>query len=866
MTAGANPVTSGTVQFVVDGSNYGSAVALDGSGNATSQPTTTLTAGSHTVVANYSGTGTYQASNGSLSGGQNVNKAVLTVTADPASMTYGDSLPTFTASYNGFVNGDGQGVLSGSPSLTTTATSTSPVGNYTITAAQGTLLAANYTFTFVNGTLTINQRNASVTPNAASKTYGDSDPTFTGTLTNFVRSDNVTATYSRNAGENVGNYTISATLAPPGVLGNYNITYNTANFTINQRNASVTPNGATKVYGQTDPTFTGTLTNFVPTDNVTATYSRNAGENVGNYTISATLAPPGVLGNYNITYNTANFSITQATLLVTADNKTMLDGGSIPPFTATYSGFVNGDNQGVLSGSPSLTTTYTVNSPPGNYPIDAAQGTLMAANYTFAFANGVLTVNPVTAVITTPVKGSQFGSSTVTFGWSKQSLATSYRLYVGSTPGAYDIAALLTPNLSLAVPNIPTDGRAIYVTLFGNGSGSYVVQDTANYTAANIVKAVITGPSKGSILVGNTTTFTWSAETGGNPPVSTYTLYVGSTPGAYDIAGLQTSNLSAVIGSMPMDGRTVYVTLYGDAGGSRAVQDTATYTASSKAQITTPSKGSQLGGSNVTFGWSAQNGATSYRLYVGSTPGAYDIAALLTPNLSLAVPNVPTDGRAIYVTLFGNAGGQYLTQDTATYTAANIVKAVITGPSKGSQLGSATATFTWSAETGGNPPASTYTLYVGSTPGAYDIAAFQTSNLSLTVANIPTDGRTLYVTLYGNAGGVRTQQDTATYTAANIVKATITGPVKGSTFTGPTVTFTWTPETGGNPPVGLYRLYVGSTPGAYDLAAVQVPGTSVVIGNLPIDSRQVYVTLYGNAGGSYSVQDTATYTAFGPSR
>ena len=75
---------------------------------------------------------------------------------------------------------------------------------------------------------------------------------------------------------------------------------------------------------------------------------------------------------------------------------------------------------------------------------------------------------------------------------------------------------------------------------------------------------------------------------------------------------------------------------------------------------------------------------------------------------------------------------------------------------------------------------STYTLYVGSTPGAYDIAAFQTSNLSLTVSNIPTDGRTLYVTLYGNGGGVRTQQDTATYTAANIVKAVITGPTKGS--------------------------------------------------------------------------------------
>ena len=150
---------------------------------------------------------------------------------------------------------------------------------------------------------------------------------------------------------------------------------------------------------------------------------------------------------------------------------------------------------------------------------------------------------------------------------------------------------------------------------------------------------------------------------------------------------------------------------------------------------------------------------------MGSTPGGYDIAALLTPNLSLSVMTIPTDGRAIYVTLFANAGGSYKQQDTATYTAANIVKAVITAPAKGSQLSGSAATFTWSAETGGNPAVSTYTLYVGSTPGAYDIAALQTPNLSLTVNNIPTDGRTLYVTLSGNAGGVRVQQDTATYTA-----------------------------------------------------------------------------------------------------
>ena len=107
----------------------------------------------------------------------------------------------------------------------------------------------------------------------------------------------MTATYSRTAGETVAGspYTISATLSPAGVLGNYSITYNTAS----------------KTYGDADPAFTGTLTNFVAADGVTATYSRTAGETVGgsSYTISATLSPAGVLGNYAITYNTAGFTL-----------------------------------------------------------------------------------------------------------------------------------------------------------------------------------------------------------------------------------------------------------------------------------------------------------------------------------------------------------------------------------------------------------------------------------------------------------------------------------------------------------------------------------------------------------------------------
>ncbi len=87
----------------------------------------------------------------------NVLKASLTITADNKVKLVGDANPALTFTPTGFVNGDSAGVLSGAPSLTTTATQSSPVGSYPITITQGTLSAADYMFTFVNGTLVISE-------------------------------------------------------------------------------------------------------------------------------------------------------------------------------------------------------------------------------------------------------------------------------------------------------------------------------------------------------------------------------------------------------------------------------------------------------------------------------------------------------------------------------------------------------------------------------------------------------------------------------------------------------------------------------------------------------------------------------------
>ena len=158
----------------------------------------------------------------------------------------------------------------------------------------------NYIITNDGAEFTINKRLATWTTNANSKTYGDLDPVplTTGSGSNFIAADGVTATYSRAAGENASppTYHITATLSATGDLNNYIITNDGAEFTINKRLATWTTNANSKTYGDLDPVplTTGSGSNFVAADNVTATYSRAAGENASPRLITSPLrsAPP----------------------------------------------------------------------------------------------------------------------------------------------------------------------------------------------------------------------------------------------------------------------------------------------------------------------------------------------------------------------------------------------------------------------------------------------------------------------------------------------------------------------------------------------------------------------------------------------
>jgi hypothetical protein len=381
-----------------------------------------------------------------------ITPATASVTPNAVTKTYGALDPPFTGTLSGFLPADGV-----TAAYARTAGEAVAGGPYTVSATLSPAgVLGNYAITYNTASLTIAKKDASVTPNAAGMTYGATDPALTGILSGFLPGDSVTAAYVRTQGTTVGSYTISATLSPAGALGNYNITYNTANFAINKATASVTPNSATKVYGDLDPAFTGTLSGFLPADNVTAAYGRTPGTAAGPYSISATLSPAGVLTNYTITYNTASFTITPKPLAaaITASDK-IYDGSTAAAAACTPIGVVPGDTV-LCSAASAAFATATV----GAAKTVTATGVVLSgssfSNYTIpAIATGAASITPRAASVTPDAKTKTYGApdpvltGTLTGFVPADNVTAAYARTPGETVGTYTISSTLSPAAAL---------------------------------------------------------------------------------------------------------------------------------------------------------------------------------------------------------------------------------------------------------------------------------------------------------------------------------------------------------------------------------------------------------------------------------
>jgi hypothetical protein len=161
---------------------------------------------------------------------------------------------------------------------------------------------------------------------------------------------------------------------------------------------TVTAASASRGYGAANPVFTASASGASSGDTFTLTASSTATPSSPAGTYSIIPAATGAnLGNYNVVYVNGTLTVDKAALTVTPNNQSVVSGSVLPTFSATITGYVNGDTQAAVTGQPSLNTTGTSSSPAGSYPITASVGTLAATNYSFTFGTGTLTITPAAA-------------------------------------------------------------------------------------------------------------------------------------------------------------------------------------------------------------------------------------------------------------------------------------------------------------------------------------------------------------------------------------------------------------------------------------------------------------------------------------
>jgi hypothetical protein len=121
---------------------------------------------------------------------------------------------------------------------------------------------------------------------------------------------------------------------------------------------------------------------------------------------------------------------------------------------------------------------------------------------------------------------------------------------------------------------------------------------------------------------------------------------------------------------LPENGATIYARLFSEVGGEwQSIDYTYTEATGALATMTSPTSGSTLGTSNVTFIWSAGAGASNYALWLGTNgPGSSGLYnSGITALTTATVPSLPAKGVTVYARLYSDVDGQWKFIDY-TYT------------------------------------------------------------------------------------------------------------------------------------------------------------------------------------------------------
>ena len=254
----------------------------------------------------------------------------------------------------------------------------------------------NYKDVTVDYTLTVTRKAVTVTADNKSKVFGEKDPELTATVAGTLGEDTVKYDVVREAGENVGKYTIT----PSGKAeqGNYSVTYATGTLTITSQSIDPgtdpeKPNpdytGA-KVNSPSDEVYDGNEHKWIPTvtdkadkklkagTDYTVEYSTKNFKDVG--TIDVTITGKG---NYTGTV-TRTYKITPKSVTVTAEDKTKVFGETDPKLTAKVAGTLGND-------TVEYTLSRETGEAAGKYEI-TVKGDKLQGNYKVTYVAGTLTI------------------------------------------------------------------------------------------------------------------------------------------------------------------------------------------------------------------------------------------------------------------------------------------------------------------------------------------------------------------------------------------------------------------------------------------------------------------------------------------
>ena len=248
-----------------------------------------------------------------LEGTVTITPKPVTVTARSYSKTFGTADPTFEADTAGTLNGD-------KITYDISRETGEDVGNYALTPS-GEEVQGNYTVTYNSGKLTItaSDREKAVEVTSYNGVYDAKNHTIE--VKNLVDGDQVEYSYDNGTTwtTDLTQYkdVTETTILVKVTNANYaDAPQLTGTVTITRFPLVVKAEDKSKVFGEKDPKLTAAETSGLEgkakpdKQEITYDLSREAGENVGEYPITAT--GEAVQGNYTVTYESGKLTITKA--------------------------------------------------------------------------------------------------------------------------------------------------------------------------------------------------------------------------------------------------------------------------------------------------------------------------------------------------------------------------------------------------------------------------------------------------------------------------------------------------------------------------------------------------------------------------